>query len=83
MLSISETELASKIRSTNEYDMQTVTKCIDLLAEILDNSSISSKHISTSRINATLVNEHLSDGNRGALVTAVPDTWREVDHMMR
>ena len=83
MLSISETELASKIRSTNEYDIQTVTKCIDLLVEILDTSSISSKHISTSRINANLVNEQLLDGTRGALVITVPGTWREVDHMMR
>ena len=83
MLSISETELASKIRFTNDYDMQTLTKCIDLLAEILDNSSISSNRISTSRINANLVNEQLSDESRGALVIAVPDTWREVDHLMR
>eukprot|EP00435_Cladocopium_sp_Y103_P042606 s1772_g11.t2 len=36
MMNISVTELASKIGSTNAYDMKTLTKCIDLLAELLN-----------------------------------------------
>jgi len=68
LLSISETELAGKIRSANVYDMQTVTKCIDLLAEILPNSSLALNRVSTSRINPKLVNQQFSHGSLGALV---------------
>jgi len=59
MLNISQRELASKIRSTNSYDMKTLTKCIDLLAELLSpsaTSALASKHISTSRINPSVMN---------------------------
>lgn len=65
LLSISETELAGKIRSANVYDMQTVTKCIDLLAEILPNSSLALNRVSTSRINPKLVNQQFSHGSLG------------------
>lgn len=68
LLNISETELAGKIRSANVYDMQTVTKCIDLLAEILQGSSLAFNRVFMSRINPKLVNEQFSDGSLGALV---------------
>ena len=76
LLSISETELAGKIRSANVYDMQTVTKCIDLLAEFF------------SRLEPCLYVKNQSKAGESAVFTwkprclgnfiAVPDTWWEV-----
>eukprot|EP00435_Cladocopium_sp_Y103_P047524 s1772_g14.t1 len=40
--------------------MKTLTKCIDLLAELLNTPVVASKHISTSRINPSVMNSRTS-----------------------